>query len=149
MHICLGGVSVHMHMLNEESRKYFHRAFVLSNTAFAPFAIRKSNHIRRIHKCTRIFGITKMVEYLKVANATILSKCRQYLNFLNPPWVPTIESQGGGFLIKMPDDIYDSDKAPAMDTMFSFTNQVTISRMKLMHSIERIFSFFSSIFSPF
>lgn len=109
-----------MHMLNEQSRKYFHRAFVLSNTAFSPFAIRRANHIRRIRKCTKIFDITKMVKYLKKAKAETLTECYPYKHDLNPTWVPTIE-RNRGFLTRMPDEIYNSNKAPIMDAMFSFT----------------------------
>lgn len=59
-----------------------------------------------------------------MANTYVLAKCF----ILKSPFLfqPTIESSSvvGAFLTKMPEEIYNSNEAPAMDTMFSLTTEV-------------------------
>lgn len=115
-------------MLNVESRKYFRRMFASSGSAFCAYALRKANHVQRTQKCLKIYGMKRLIDHLKVANASTLSQCDPliYPGGITAKWVPTIESRNtkGAFFTESPDDIYSSGEAPAMDSMFSFTNQV-------------------------
>lgn len=127
--ICLGGASVSFHMLNEESRKYFNRAFLLSGSAFDYFALSELNHFERMQKFSNINDKNQLLEYLKTADSKMLADIDSISSFgktLIPPWAPTIESPmtKGAFLTKTLEEIYKSDRAPVLDTWFSFTSQV-------------------------
>lgn len=126
-----GGASAHFHMLNVESRKYFKRIFAISSSAFCAYALRKANHVQRTQKCLKIYEMKRLIDFLKWAKPSTLSACDPMIfpGGLTAKWVPTIESANtkGAFLTKSPDDIYSSGEAPAMDSMFSFTNQVHLN----------------------
>lgn len=123
-----GGVSAHFHMLNVESRKYFKRMFASSGSALSAYAIRKANHVQRTQKCLKIYEMKRLIDYLQWEKPSTLIACdpQIYPGGITAKWVPTIESRNteGAFLTKSPDEIYGSGEAPAMDSMFSFTNQV-------------------------
>lgn len=124
-----GGSSVHFHMLNMESRKYFNRAYSSSGSALNFFVLRKENHIKQVQMCAQTNELSQMLEYLKTTNDTILAHCctsdgpgcGHY-----PIWTPTIEntSTTGAFLTKTPEEIYNSDLSLTMDAMFSINSQV-------------------------
>lgn len=119
-------------MLNVESRKYFNRAFILSGSAFDYFALSEVNHLERMREFSKIDDKAKVVEYLKTADSKLLADIGSINSFgktLIPPWAPTIESPmtPGAFLTKTLDAIYESDNAPVLDVMFSFTSQVNTS----------------------
>lgn len=116
-------------MLNEDSRKYFNRAFLLSGSAFDFFALSESDHFERIQEFAKIFDREQLIEFLKIANSTDLANLHTLSSFgktLISPWAPTIENPKtvGAFLTKPLKEIYQSNNAPVMDTMFSFTSQV-------------------------
>lgn len=125
----LGAVSVHLHMLNEQSRKYFKRAFMFSGTAFVPTVVQQNwNHVQQIQDCLQIIELNDLIENLKIENTTVLARCYPYTfpADLNLNWAPTIESVGttGAFLTQTPEKIYNSGNAPSMDVVFSFNSQV-------------------------
>ena len=125
-----GGASVNYHMLNEESRKYFNRAFVMSSTALNSYAFRKANHVQHLQEYSKTCKMNDLIEYLKKTNATVLNKSYRFDyfgNVVHPTYVPTIENPNaiGAFMTKTPEELYRSDSAPIMDAMFSFTSQVT------------------------
>lgn len=129
-----GGASVHLQMLNKQSRSYFQRAFPMSGTAFHSYVITKANHVQSIRECSNIFEMDKLIEYLKTEKSTALLDC-PHLEFPDDfelIWAPVIESEDteGAFLIKTPHEIYcdPNEDAPIMDTMFSFTAQVLHAR---------------------
>lgn len=111
-------------MLNEESRKYFHRGFSMSGSAFQSYVLWDFNRTNQIPNCTHTNDTKKMIEYLKTANASVLLN-----NCSVPEWIPTIESSHvkGAFLTESPEKIYNSTKAPIMDAMFSFTSKVNFA----------------------
>ncbi|XP_055325786.1 esterase B1-like [Sitodiplosis mosellana] len=124
-----GGASVNYHMLNEESRKYFNRAFALSSSSLNNYVLYEPNHLERMQKISNIQDKLQLVEYLKTADSTELAKILRTNDLgqilLQAAWVPTIESPEtkGAFITKSPDEIYKSDAAPVMDTMFSIVSQ--------------------------
>lgn len=124
----IGGASVHFHMINEESREYYSRAFSSSGTAINFFALHRINHLERVQKCFQANDMGHLIEYLKVADRSILMNCYPFIipDDLYPVWVPTIENANASdaFLTKTPYEIYNSDKAPQMDAIFGFTSQV-------------------------
>lgn len=126
----IGGASVNYQMLNEESRKYFNRAFALSSSALNHYVLYEPNHLERMQNFSNIQEKQKLVEFLKTADSGDLAKVQTTNDFgnilLEAPWVPTIESFGtkGAFIAKSPEEIYKSDEAPVMDVMFSFDSQV-------------------------
>lgn len=127
--IILGGASVTFHMLNEISRKYFKRAFAMSGSIFSYFALTEGNHVNRIKECSNINNHDSLMEFLKTSASEILTQChftRDWGKTLKPEWTPTIEipSAKNAFLTQSPDEIYNSAKAPVLDTLFSFTSQV-------------------------
>lgn len=116
-------------MLNTESRKYFNRAFASSGTALNFAVLHRTNHVQLLQKHTEIYDPKKLVEYLKTANEHVLrtfSPFNPKSGSLLTPWVPTVERANisGAFLTKTPEEIYNSNEAPAMDTMFTFNAQV-------------------------
>lgn len=122
----LGGMSVHFQMLNQESRRYFKRAFAISGSAFNSIASIDENHVWRVQECTKIYQMDKLIEYLKMENkTTALARCYHY-SFWDrnyPVWVP--------FLTKSLEEIYNSfNGAPDMDSWFSFTSQVLLTNQK-------------------
>lgn len=124
----IGAASTHFHMLNEQSRKYFTRTFLISSSAFSPYALRKADHVHQIRNCSRSQDMSKLVEYIKTSEAHTLRECYMY-HFpgkLNPVWVPTIESphNKGAFMTKTPEEMYSLGLVRAKDVMFSFATQV-------------------------
>lgn len=131
----LGGASVHFHMLNKKSRKYFNRAFASSGSAFNAFAIRRKNHLKLIQNCAKSEDTDKLIDYLKMTDMSkILYECcpietmkvgvvTERIRFT---WAPTIEMpySRGAFLTKTPSEIYNSAEALMMDSMFSFNAEV-------------------------
>lgn len=115
-------------MANEVSRKYFNRAFAMSSSGFNPYALRKADHVQEIQKCSQMYDMDKLIEYLKTANGSAFDTCYPWTfpGDLDPIWVPTIEKSNtkGAFLTKTLEEIYQSDKAPIMDSMFSFASRV-------------------------
>lgn len=132
-----GGASVNYQMLNEESRKYFNRAFAMSGTVFNYYALYEPHHLRRMQDYANIEDKNKLIEYLKTTDTNTLANCSKAdtlgTTLLVVPWAPTIEnpSTKGAFITKTPEGIYNSDKAPTMDAMFSFDSQVNRAHFKL------------------
>lgn len=127
-----GGASVHFHMINEESRRYYNRALSSSGTAMNFFALKRINHLERVQKCFQTNNMGHLIQYLKVADRNILMNCYPFIipDDLYPVWVPTIENPNASvaFLTKTPSEIYNSEKAPQMDAIFGFTSQVKLNR---------------------
>lgn len=122
-------------MLNEESRKYFSRAFLSSGTAFSYFALSRANHLERMQQFSKINDNNELIEYLKSADEKVLAECRQFMGFeklLGSAWTPTIESAdtNGAFITKRPEEMYKSGSGTAMDVLFSFTSRVNTSFLK-------------------
>ncbi len=116
-------------MLNEESRKYFNRAYLGSSSAFNFYAISRVGHLQQMKEFSKIDEEDKLIEYLKTADSCVLSAFYPPSatgKTLYVPWVPTIEDSNtvGAFITKTPEEIYHSDKAPIMDTMFSIASKV-------------------------
>lgn len=129
LRVRIGGASVNLHMLNNESRKYFNRAFLMSSTALNYYALSDENHLERMKKFANIQDEKQLVEYLKKTKNIALSQIESNADFgvlLDFRWGPTVESAEteAAFITKTAKEIYESDDAPAMDTMFSFTSQV-------------------------
>lgn len=127
--ISSGGASTTFHMLNEESRKYFQRAMVMSGSIFSYFALTEGNHLEKIQKCTPKTDIIETIEYLRTANASDIVRCNfrdDWGKTLKPEWVPTIEPKGtkNAIITQSPDNIWNSKNAPVIDTLFSFTSKV-------------------------
>lgn len=118
--IFVGGSSVQLHMINEESRKYFQRAFLMSGSGLQSYVLWTFDREKQIHDCTQLTDTRKIVEYLKTANSSTVLNCNI------PGWFPTIESPDAkdAFLTELPDKIHNSSRAPIMDTMFSFASKV-------------------------
>lgn len=113
-------------MLNAESRKYYSRAFCASGTAFNPFSnLCLTDHVKAMQDCYNIYVMDALVEFMKTATATTLQKCVNPAKSL-PFWSATIEYQNApaAFLTKTPDEIYETDDPPIIDTIFSLTSQV-------------------------
>ncbi|XP_031639929.1 esterase B1-like [Contarinia nasturtii] len=128
-----GGASVNFHMLNEESRKYFNRAFLLSSSALNYYALYEPDHLERMQTLLKIQDKNKLIEHLKTVETESIAKIIKISTFglfrLESPWVPTIENSEAkrAFITKSPVDIYQSKNAPVMDTMFSFTSEEYLS----------------------
>lgn len=127
--LSIGGSSVNFHILNEESRKYFNRAYLSSGTAFTYFALSTGDHLVRMQEFSKINETNDLIEYLKTVDSMTLANCHTMDSIeyrLSSPWAPTIENSKahGAFLTRIPDEIYNSANAPAMDTLFSFNSQV-------------------------
>lgn len=126
-----GGASVSYHILNEESRKYFNRAYAASGSAFNFFALTRENHLERMQECSKAKDSNEMIEYMKTTDSEVLAKCYFDINWgktIKPKWVPTIEKPGtkGAFITQSPEEIYSSDKPPVVDALFSFASKVFI-----------------------
>lgn len=115
-------------MLNEESRKYFNRAYMASGTALDFQGFRRSNHRQTIQKCFQLNKIDEIIDFLKSNSAEVLTSCssKRVYNSILLTWVPTVEpaDTNGSFLNASPAEIYTSDSAPVMDSLFTFTSQV-------------------------
>lgn len=115
-------------MLNEESRKYFRRAFAISNSAFSGLGLSTKNHVQHVQKCAQSDKIDDLVKYVKTADITTLRNCyfRKFPGELFNYWTPTIEipTAVGAFMTKTPNEILNSDNAPVLDIMFSYASQV-------------------------
>lgn len=124
--IQIGGSSVGYQMLNEESRKYFNRAFLSSCTALSFYALSETSHLQRMKDFSKIDDEAKLVEYLKTKNSETLAN--SFLGMVRL-WVPTIENPNtvNAFITETPEEIYNSNKAPVMDAMFSFNSKVNCS----------------------
>lgn len=126
-----GAASVTFQMLNAESRKYFNRAFASSGTGSVWFILRKANHVPEIRKCLRTneTNMDKLVAQLKTADRRVLQMCslHDFSKSFVLTWVPTVEKANARepFLTKSPNDIYNSDDAPIMDSLFSFNAEVS------------------------
>lgn len=116
-------------MLNEESRKYFNRAYLGSSSVLSHYTLSEVDHLQRMKEFSKIDDKDKLIEYLKTTSSDVLSTCHPFSmngESLSVPWVPTIENPNtvGAFITKTPEDIYNSDRAPVMDAMLSFTSKV-------------------------
>lgn len=116
-------------MLNAKSRKYFHRAFVMSGSIYSYFALTEGNHLEKIKECASITNTIQIIEYMKTANSSDILTCYfkdDWGKTIKPEWVPTIEPKGttNAFITQSPDIIWNSSKAPVIDTLFSFTSKV-------------------------
>lgn len=124
----IGGASVGFHLLNKESRKYFHRAYLSSSSAFSHYALTKANNLQQLRDFVKINDTKELIEYLRIAESGFLSTKYpfEFLKTLTVPWIPTIETPNSieAFMTKTPDEIYNSDEAPVVDTMFSFNSKV-------------------------
>lgn len=125
-------------MLNEESRKYFTRAYLSSGSA-SYWKVQHFNHTRQLQQCLEVNATGKeLIEFMKTANYTTLFKC----NYLT--WIVFYERPNAtnAFMTKTPDEIYSSDNPPVMDTMFSIASQVCI---KIDKKIASVFLFLPKI----
>lgn len=115
-----GGAFVQAHMLNEVSRQYFSRAFMISGSIDF-WKLRHESHVREIQDCLQINKTgDALVEHLKMANATALAPCHDVW------WVPSIESLNATrpFLTQTPEELHKAGKILPMDAMFSIVSQV-------------------------
>lgn len=80
--------------------------------------------MHRIKKHSHIDDNDDLIEYLKTADSTTLSKIGPFYT-LPPSWAPTIENPNAiqPFLTKTPTEIYESNP-PIKDVMFSFASRV-------------------------
>lgn len=116
-------------MLNAESRKYFNRAYLGSSSAFNFYAISKVDHLQQTKEFSKIDDEFKLIEYLRTASSDVLASFYPLSakgKSMYVPWVPTIESRNtvGAFMTRNPEEIYGTDDAPIMDTMFSIASKV-------------------------
>lgn len=127
-----GGASVHYQMLNDESRKYFKRAILMSGTSLNYFALsQEDNHTDRMHELARLSGESKiddidLEKFLqKVSPEKILeytSKLEPFGRILETIWAPIVENNvPGAFLTELPEQIY-AKKNINIETLFSSTN---------------------------
>lgn len=145
----IGAASVHFHMLNDSSRKYFNRVYASSSSAFSAYALHRANHLQKAHECFQINEMDKLIKYLKTTNSSTLVKCYPSPS---PAWVPTIENSRavGAFLTQTSDEIYGSNKVSPLDTMFSFNSQVltSLNPLQLANATVPIYFQNDMIFSP-
>lgn len=129
-YISQGGASTSYQMVNEESRKYFKRAYAASSTSVSFYALSRFNHTKPIRECSQLDKIDEIIEYVKTSSAEELAKCKsdRDLNNILLTWGPSVEPTGtvGAFVTKAtaPEEIYASQSAPIMDAMFSFVSEV-------------------------
>lgn len=116
-----GGACVHHQILNEQSRKYFNRAFAMSGSALHsyPLSLIKGNNLKPMQNCTKINDVDELAKHLATTDVRNLL---EYNKDNMMTWAPTIErlNAPNAFLVKSPEEIYNSSKAPVLDTMFSF-----------------------------
>ena len=106
-------------MINEESRKYFQRAFSISGSAMQSYVLWTYDREEQLQSCTKTNDKNKMIEYLKTANSSMVLECSK------PGWYLTIESPilKNAFLTQWPEEIFKTE-VPIMDAMFSFGSKV-------------------------
>lgn len=123
-HTFSGGASVHFHVLNKDSRRYFNRAFASSGSAFN--AWQRGTHVKLIQECSNLNGTNEIVQFLKTASSQRLLRCRS--GSIDQAWLPTIESSQtrGAFLTQPPEEIYQIDRPLPIHIMFSFNSQVIL-----------------------
>lgn len=116
-----GGACVHFQMLNKQSRAYFTRAYSASGTVFhsKPLSLIKENNVQLMQNCTQINEMAKLIEHLATAD---IGRLLEYNSQCQALWSPTVENSNApnAFLIKSPEEIYNSIDAPIMDAMFRF-----------------------------
>lgn len=122
-----GGASVGFQMANEESRKYFNRAYILSGSLFNYFALTEEGHLERMLECSQTKDQTSLIDYLKTTDAEKLLECYFVTDWgktIKPKWAPTIEKPNAKmpFITQSLDKTYEN--TPALDVVFSFTDQV-------------------------
>lgn len=122
-----GGSSVHFQQMNEQSRKYYKRAFAMSGSVLyaIPPNLIVQNNVDLLKNCTEIQDMDKLIEYIETAPVSDISKCSKMGSAI---WAPTIECLNAPkpFLTKQPEEILNSDQKPIMDTMFSFNSEEAI-----------------------
>lgn len=116
-------------MLNVESRKYFHRAFLSSGTVFNYFALSEANHLALLQKYTQISDTTELIEFLKTTDLKTLNEYNSYEGFdklLSVTWIPTIETNAttDAFITMHPEEMYALGKVLPVDILFGFTKRV-------------------------
>lgn len=128
-----GGASTSYQMVNEESRKYFKRAYAASSTSVSFYALSRLNHTKPMSECSHLDKMDEIIEYVKTSSAGELAKCKadRDLNNILLTYGPSVEPTGtvGAFVTKATasEEIYASDRAPIMDAMFSFASEVHCS----------------------
>lgn len=107
-------------MLNEQSRKYFTRAFLMSGSAFHSYPLSwiRKNNLEGMQNSTKIYDIERLAKHLAT---TDIANLLEYNVDSGITWAPTIESINAphAFLVESPKEVYASNP-PYMDTMFSF-----------------------------
>lgn len=122
-----GASAAHFHVLNAESRKYIKRALILSNSAFSFSAYRDGHNWNDVKNCTNISDDKKLVEHLKTADRTKLTKCHPFNGKISGSiWQPRIEKPEtkGAFLDRTPEQYFQSKRVPPIDIMFGMTSAV-------------------------
>lgn len=120
-------------MINEESRKYFNRAFLSSGSSLNYFAFTKGNHVERMFGCSEATNQQQLMEYLKTTPQDDIVECYfrydQGPNAIKPVWTPTIEIPDAKmpFLLQDPEEIYNSGTVAPIDVLIGFDSQVTFS----------------------
>lgn len=93
----------------------------MSSGCVSAYHLRTDNHLPFLQEClqTNKTG-NELIEFLKAASRLELSGC----NYMS--WVVSMESPNAPqpFIWQTPAEIYQSDKAPVMDAMFSVSSQV-------------------------
>lgn len=93
----------------------------------------ENNHIEIVEICSKIKNNTEaLVRYLKTADPNILTSCTPGIapgdntKSFQVIWAPTIESSQtqGTFITKKPIELYNSNNAPVIDTLFGFNSEV-------------------------
>lgn len=128
-------------MYNEQSRKYFQRVYAASGTMFTATIFNKTTHWQRIPECFGVNGSRdQIMEFLKKTDGRILGTCCPFVSpgEIQLYWTPTIENQNttGAFLTQTPEEIFNSKKAPFIDTIFSYASQVFQNRSKELRIYE-------------
>lgn len=81
-----------------------------------------------MQKCSQYKQIDDLVKYVKTSDFATLRKCyaTKFPGEIFTYWTPTIEIPTAvrAFMTKSPNEIFDSDKAPVLDVMFSYASQV-------------------------
>lgn len=140
----IGAASINFQMLNQESRKYFNRAYLTSASALTSFAISKSDHMERMKEFLKLHDVDELINYMKTADCEFLAT--QYYwyssNSLTFPWVPTIEIPNAvnAFMTQTPDEIYSSGKASVKDTLYSINTKVLKSKIGYSSILVHILS---------
>lgn len=97
----------------------------MSGVVFNYDHLLERNHIAIVENCTEIKNNTEaLIKYLKTADPNILTRCANVSHSV--VWAPTIESSQtqGAFITKNPIELYNSNNAPVIDTLFGFNSEV-------------------------